>query len=263
MVRLGGKSTPRTEPLTLQKQRTSFKLGRSDWNVIDGLKHESAVHLSRLKTAFTSYGSSVQNEHILDHLKFADPTYYEAFRVPQSADGMTQVGKKGRAVDPYYLLDQWANGRNAGIFRNHPHISNASGIWGMSPALRKNRSKQWKHEILEQKVANIYSIAKLYNDCQDHLDRKFTENVGALLLSKRIIGCTTTAAAKYSCDIQAASPGVLLVEEAGEILESHVLTAMGKKTTQLILIGDHKCAYFFTVRGLSSIFTLIPQAAPP
>lgn len=53
-------------------------------------------------------------------------------------------------------------------------------------------------------------------------------------------GCTTTAAAKYREDINAAEPDILLVEEAGEILESHILTAMGRSTKQLILIGDHQ-----------------------
>jgi superfamily I DNA and/or RNA helicase len=56
----------------------------------------------------------------------------------------------------------------------------------------------------------------------------------------RIIGCTTTGAAKYSSQIRAAAPSIVLVEEAGEILESHVLTAMSSATKQLILIGDHK-----------------------
>jgi superfamily I DNA and/or RNA helicase len=40
--------------------------------------------------------------------------------------------------------------------------------------------------------------------------------------------------------LQCISPGVLLVEEAGEILESHILTALGPETKQMILIGDHK-----------------------
>lgn len=56
----------------------------------------------------------------------------------------------------------------------------------------------------------------------------------------RIIGCTTTAAAKYTQQLRDALPEVLLVEEAGEILESHVLTALGEETRRLILIGDHK-----------------------
>ena len=41
--------------------------------------------------------------------------------------------------------------------------------------------------------------------------------------------------------IRAARPSVVLVEEAGEILESHVLTALSDGVGHLILIGDHKC----------------------
>lgn len=59
-------------------------------------------------------------------------------------------------------------------------------------------------------------------------------------MQEAIIRCTTTAAAKYVQALQSISPGVLVVEEAGEILESHALTALGPKTKQLILIGDHK-----------------------
>ena len=33
---------------------------------------------------------------------------------------------------------------------------------------------------------------------------------------------------------------MILVEEAGEILESHILTALSPRTQQLVLIGDHK-----------------------
>lgn len=44
----------------------------------------------------------------------------------------------------------------------------------------------------------------------------------------------------YAKQLQSAASGILLVEEAGEILESYVLTAMTPNTKQLILIGDHK-----------------------
>lgn len=32
-----------------------------------------------------------------------------------------------------------------------------------------------------------------------------------------------------------------MVEEAGEILEAHVLTSLGPNTEHLIMIGEHKC----------------------
>lgn len=73
-----------------------------------------------------------------------------------------------------------------------------------------------------------------------HLNALFSEKDRCIIKEKRIIGCTTTAAAKYVQAIHSASSGVLLVEEAGEILESHILTAFGRETRQLILIGDHK-----------------------
>ena len=49
-----------------------------------------------------------------------------------------------------------------------------------------------------------------------------------------------SAAAKYAQELQAASRDVILVEEAGEILESHILTAIAPRTQQLVMIGDHK-----------------------
>lgn len=46
--------------------------------------------------------------------------------------------------------------------------------------------------------------------------------------------------AMYVEEIQKISPDIVIVEEAGEILESHILTAMSLRTKQLVLIGDHK-----------------------
>ncbi|KAL4901193.1 P-loop containing nucleoside triphosphate hydrolase protein [Aspergillus multicolor] len=44
----------------------------------------------------------------------------------------------------------------------------------------------------------------------------------------------------HARDLGAVSPRIVLLEEAGEILELHVLTALGSHTKQLIMIGDHQ-----------------------
>lgn len=60
----------------------------------------------------------------------------------------------------------------------------------------------------------------------------------------RIIGATTAGAAKYQELLAEKAAAVVLVEEAGEVLESHILTAMcgsdHEATKHLVLIGDHK-----------------------
>ena len=70
-----------------------------------------------------------------------------------------------------------------------------------------------------------------FNECQAAL--KFTLRGLSQLMPKRVIGCTNTGAAKYRKDIADLSPDVLLVEEAGEILESHVIMALSSSTTQM------------------------------
>lgn len=103
-------------------------------------------------------------------------------------------------------------------------------------------------DMLKYQVQEICESAKLYDKCQVELQRKFEERDVVTLRSKRIIGCTTTGAAKYKDSIHGAAPDILLVEEAGEILESHVITALGAAAKQMILIGDHKyvCSLIFS-----------------
>lgn len=177
---------------------------------------------------------------MLTYVEFEDEDYFEAFQVPESTDGMTRVGKGGSQVDATYLISMWSQGKDAGMFKREPHIMNAATIWTMDQAQRQRKLADWRLGISRSMIDNIWKHARDFDECQDDLSRKFNESTVAVLKQKRIIGCTTTGAAKFTEDIKAASPGVLLVEEAGEILESHVITALGNNTTRMILIGDHK-----------------------
>ena len=50
---------------------------------------------------------------------------------------------------------------------------------------------------------------------------------------------TTTGAAKHQGLLAGLGARVALVEEAGEVLEAHILASLSPSTQQLILIGDH------------------------
>ena len=242
MVRMGGKSTLRTKPFGLYEQLTKFKQDRMSRNRIDELKSEMTQMEGYLRNAFNSYReTNVNSRDLMEYLEFLPdgPPFYEAFTVPQAQDGMTRVGKRGKSVGASYLLDRWSAGQDPGIFSSNV-LKSSRSVWGIVPGARHAIVALWHREILKDKVSELYRIAEAYNDSQANLDAIFNKKNQNILSEKRIIGCTTTAAAKYSEDLQVASRDVLLVEEAGEILESHILTALGPKTQQLVLIGDHK-----------------------
>lgn len=98
----------------------------------------------------------------------------------------------------------------------------------------------WVNAIRKEHVEVLQSYIGRFNDAQRQMDSLYSQSRCTFIKTKSIIGCTTTAAAKYSSLIKAAKPDFVLVEEAGEILEAHVLTALSPSTKGLILIGDHK-----------------------
>lgn len=257
MIRLGGKSTDRTKPLTLYEQPGS-KLTPSQWDKVNKLELRLQQHEDRLRKAFDRYWAGGTKQRLMEYLEFAveEPLpFFEAFSVPTGGeDRMIKVGRKGKAVDPFYLLDRWTRGTtDAGAFK-HIQPEGSALVWRMTPQMRQSAQLRWQMAILEDLVTEVHRLAQDFNTDQMKIDNIFSQRDTDAIQGKRIIACTTNGAAKYAQAIQSASPGIVLVEEAGEILEAHILTAMGLHTEQLILIGDHKqlrpkCSYELSVDG--------------
>jgi len=244
IVRLGSpkKATARTQLLALNQVRTGTKLTREQYDMLTSKKSVVSTYGDHLQQAFASFQqTSVSKLEILEYLEFqpGSPQYFEAFEVPEENDNMTRVGRKGRAVDPFYLLDRWCRGKDAGVFKK-AREAKFPDVWNMSSSSRIQAWNKWKDEILKDRLAVVRSAGDSYNASLEQIDAIFMEKDLKAIRGKRIIACTTTAAAKYSQALQSIAPGILLVEEAGEILESHILTALGPEAKQLILIGDHK-----------------------
>ncbi|KAE8380077.1 P-loop containing nucleoside triphosphate hydrolase protein [Aspergillus bertholletiae] len=240
MVRLGSKSTPRTESLRLYSQRTSYRHTRGTWGIIDRYRNEAADIQIQLAPAFQGYADfRADPRTMLEFLEFEDPSFYNAFMLLEN-EGMTTVGKKGKIVDSNYLYDVWSKGDTPPKFANLDFSEDSHRVWLMDRPTRQAHIRTWSDQILEEQVISLCELTRRIDKCHDHVEKAFNQRTQSILKSKRIIGCTTTAAAMYTEDLRAASPGIVLLEEAGEILESHVLTAINSATKQLVLIGDHQ-----------------------
>jgi hypothetical protein len=256
MVRLGGKSTSRTKPLTIREQGGS-KLSSLQWNHVNRLEDRLQQHKKRLQGAFGRYSANTSKSHIMAYLEFDSENlpFFDAFSVPAEADPeMIQVGKGGKAVGKFYLLDRWIGGvSDAGVFQNAVPRG-AFEVWEMPMDMRRDALARWQAAVVHDLVDEICGIGKAFNEDNAEIDFVLSHRDANIIMEKRIIACTTNGAAKFASAIQLARPGIVLVEEAGEILESHILTAMGPDTEQLILIGDHeqlrpKCSYELSIDG--------------
>lgn len=239
MVRLGSKSSPRTEHLNLfhMSQVNRAKRSQATWALIDKLRAEVSGYDQRLRGLLASYKDSQVSLHeLLGFLEFEDDIFYEAFQLPLEQDGFVVADEKGKKMTKDYLYERWRRGLDARVYNDrvaHP------GIWKLPLDDRNFKVNYWK-KLMADKATAIVQAIKSYDASQSQLKKMLDEHKAEILRSKRIVACTTTGAAMYAELLQNAGPEVVLVEEAGEILESHVLTAMTPTTKQLILIGDHK-----------------------
>ncbi|PNS16705.1 NFX1-type zinc finger-containing protein 1 [Sphaceloma murrayae] len=246
IVRLGSsfKASPSTKPLVLREQlyhNSQFRRTRVDWDLITSRRTSATNAAQQLQSAFQDYSQDgAMKNDLMEFLEFSDryQDYYEAFQVPDQGNYQT-IGEGGRKVDRFYLLDRWCRGLDAGAFRDQlPNESHS--VWKMSKEERNPVRIDWLRTILSERLAHLVDQGEHYNRRIQSLGSVLNEGGRRLIASKRIIGCTTTAAAKHVRELQSAAPDIVIVEEAGEILESHILTALGPSTKQMILIGDHK-----------------------
>ena len=220
----------------------SVRLTREQCDILDLEKKKAQDEGKALHQAFDCLDQQAPSKRdLLEHLEFLTdgPPFFAAFEVPTRNDGTVHVGKKGKAIDStFHLLDQWCRGKDATPFKRV--AQRYPEVWNIKAADRNRLQRQWETDIFKERLDAVQSAGHDYNKEIELIKSIYMERELQVLRSKRIIACTTTAAAKYVQMLNAARPGVVLVEEAGEILESHVLTALGPDTRQLILIGDHK-----------------------
>ncbi|KAK1829287.1 P-loop containing nucleoside triphosphate hydrolase protein [Podospora conica] len=238
------KCSAATAPLLLRDQKSAYRRSPEAWDIINRHRAAANVLAQEVTNSFQSYrGFSPGWSDISEYLEFSDEDqrFYTALLMPAEMEngGWKQAGKGGRAVGPDYLYRQWIDGKGPGTFAKGMSAESKS-VWALPKAERKSHDARWRRVLLEERLQNIQELVRQYNQKQELIDGMFSAGEASILRQKRVVGCTTTGAAKYARLIRAARPDVVIVEEAGEILESHVLTALAPTVKQLVLIGDHK-----------------------
>ena len=112
----------------------------------------------------------------------------------------------------------------------------------MTPDIRRAKIDEW-FTLFYREATNDFLEAKHRYDRLDEELRALhnaKNNAVMRMTRRRVIGATTTGAAKYREVIESSKPGILIIEEAGEVLEAHVLSSLPSSVKHVIMIGDHK-----------------------
>lgn len=113
-------------------------------------------------------------------------------------------------------------------------------VYSLSSSERRHLREFFSTESHKQAVDNLYeevqkaSLSQLeVSKIHDEVDRRVLQNAD-------VIGITTTGLAKRISTLQRLRCKVVICEEAGEVMEPHILSALLPSVEHFIQIGDHE-----------------------
>ncbi|XP_070575232.1 NFX1-type zinc finger-containing protein 1-like [Ptychodera flava] len=119
-------------------------------------------------------------------------------------------------------------------------VNKISNVWALNLHERWKLYRYWSFALHRKIVDSLLEAVGEYDRETLRLKEVRQEEDLRVLKDAKVIGMTTTGAAKYSSLLRMVRPKIIVVEEAAEVLESHIITTLTSECQHLILIGDHQ-----------------------
>ncbi|THX32966.1 hypothetical protein D6D12_01808 [Aureobasidium pullulans] len=148
--------------------------------------------------------------------------------------------KKVRRGSPEDRLRAWLHGGRQ-IHSNLPTqaITGVDDLYDLSHVERRKLYNHWLRRAKKPVLDAIMDRVEQFEDLRSNLDNIRNELDLRVLEQAEVIGVTTSGLARNLGLLRRLPSKILLCEEAGEVLESHLLTALLPSVEHAILIGDH------------------------
>ena len=119
-------------------------------------------------------------------------------------------------------------------------VADVVNIWLLSSSERLGLYRYWLECHRERCKMEIEREEQSHEQLCCDLEAVRAEEEEHVLRRATVIGMTTSCAARYHTMLQRIAPKIVVIEEAAEIMEAHIVTSLSRDTEHVILIGDHK-----------------------
>jgi AAA domain len=113
-------------------------------------------------------------------------------------------------------------------------------VWSMTLSERKALHDHWTEALKDDILRRLSSGLSAVAENMAELGQCRKEDELRALTKAKVIGVTTSGLARNLKVLRRLQSKVLVCEEAGEVLEAHLLTALLPSVEHAILIGDHQ-----------------------
>lgn len=116
----------------------------------------------------------------------------------------------------------------------------AQNIESLSLAERRRLSMHWLDEVQSDEVERLFADIEDLEEPRENVNLVHNEVNRRVLLTADVVGITTTGLARDIKTLRNLRSKVIVCEEAAEVLEAHIISALMPGVEHFIQIGDHQ-----------------------
>ncbi|CAH0045925.1 unnamed protein product [Clonostachys solani] len=173
-------------------------------------------------------------ETIKSHLRLTSPRHYhQLFSFDE--EGWTTVTYKENQTIP-----MWLRGGSLDKKQSRQVVElQMVNLFDMSHLERRKIYHHWIETLRDPIIEKMTELHRKYTTASEQRDRIRGDTDLRCLQQADVVGVTTTGLARQLETLRKLRSKVMVCEEAGEVLEAHILTALLPSLESAILIGDH------------------------
>ncbi|CAK7236767.1 hypothetical protein SBRCBS47491_009749 [Sporothrix bragantina] len=235
VLRMGSRSkSERLNQLNLREASMQVDRTRAEKRSMWSTRMQVDDHSDLLDVQFEDLNLSVSPGSIIKYLRVHDPAAYTGIfgdGAVDRNDGFSTV--RSSPHDAFY---KWRKGEELGPYM----LGGSQRLWTLPKEERDALYLQWQNESFRQTSMAIEDEYKSYEVAKQASDAVRRSVDLRCMEAADIVGMTTTGLAKNCNLLKKLKSKVILCEEAGEVLEAHMLVSFLPSIEHAILIGDHR-----------------------
>lgn len=235
IIRIGSRSkSERLQGFNLRALVNSFDRTKSEKSGLYHVEEEIGELVHQIKDLLGELAGSESWRAIKGYLADTYPRQHDEL-FGKEEDGWERVIYQSEKI-----IDQWLMGgsQTATRSRRLNDLEHAT-LSSMTQAERRAIHRHWLKSIRDSIISEILGLYRQYNNAIEQRNRVRAEVDLRCLRQADVVGVTTTGLARNMDLLRKLNCKVMLCEEAGEVLEAHILTALLPTVEHAILIGDH------------------------
>ncbi|KIW10744.1 hypothetical protein PV08_10043 [Exophiala spinifera] len=249
IVRIGGQSQSHLlEDHNLRKISQTEGKTRSE-------KYLAAKHYEALDHEANSISRDLGRMHGLSQRwNWANFAHYIQRKYPRIGAQFRKVDEEGFKAAGRHPFEQWAPSAKSVIGAKTVDDPSAMAVDQLDTLVQKAENNVhslslierrillqfWSQQVHEEALDNVFERVKEADSIQRHLTNIHDEVDRRVLQNADVIGLTTTGLAKRISTLKRIRCKIVICEEAGEVMEAHMISALLPTVEHFIQIGDHE-----------------------